>query len=344
MAVDDTHPTRAERLAAPPAGGHRVAEDLAEADHELQQVDREVALASLNQWQLAWRRFRRHRMAFVGLGILMFLMAVIIVVPFFQPFVFLEIPGSLKLGGEPPGDVTRFIGGELQTNFAIFGTTYEGRDVFNLVANGGRVSLVVGLFSMVIAGTIGVILGSVAGFLGGMVDNFIMRIVDVFFAIPFLFVILVAARFFGRGDVLSLVLIIGLLSWPLIARLVRASFLSLRETEFVDAARAVGVGNMRIAFRHILPNALSPVIVACTLLVAQAIVLEAFVSFLGFGIRETEVSWGNALANAQEGIRFGNWWWAFFPGMAIALTVLSINFIGDGLRDALDPRSREASS
>jgi peptide/nickel transport system permease protein len=340
MAVDDTQPRRSGQADAPPAHGQRVAEELAD-DENLQQVDREVALASLNQWQLAWRRFRKHRMAFVGLGILIVMAAVVIVVPIFQPFNFLDIPGSMRAGGMPPGEVTRLVDGQMVTQTAIFGTTYEGRDVFNLVANGGRVSLVVGLMSMAIAGTIGVIIGSVAGFLGGIVDNVLMRIVDVFFAIPFLFVILVAARFFGRGDVLSLVLIIGLLSWPLIARLVRASFLSLREADFVDAARAVGVSNMRIAFRHILPNALSPVIVACTLLVANAIVLEAFVSFLGFGIRETEVSWGNALANAQEGIRFGNWWWAFFPGMAIALTVLSINFIGDGLRDALDPRSRE---
>jgi peptide/nickel transport system permease protein len=323
MAVDDTRPRPSDAPGGPP----RVADDV--VDQEGLPIDREVALASLNQWQLAWRRFRRHRMALVGLGIFIFMVAVVVIIPIFEPFVFTDIPGSPRAGGMPPEPDH------------IFGRTGEGRDVFNLVVNGGRISLMVGIFSMAIAGTIGVLAGSIAGFLGGWVDNVLMRVVDVFFAIPFLFVILVAARFFGRGDVLSLVFIIGLLSWPLIARLVRAAFLSLRETDFVDAARAVGVGNMRIAFRHILPNALSPVIVACTLLVAQAIVLEAFVSFLGFGIRETEVSWGNALANAQEGIRHGNWWWAFFPGMAIALTVLAINFMGDGLRDALDPRSRE---
>ncbi|MDP8904909.1 MAG: ABC transporter permease [Chloroflexota bacterium] len=304
----------------------RLAADMA-GDQEPQ--DTEVALASLSQWQLAARRFRRHKMAMVGLGIFIFMVAVIVLVPIDNPYIFQNIPGAPRAGGEPPNRVN------------IFGTTNEGRDVFNLVVNGGRISMSVGVFSMLIAGFVGVVVGSIAGFLGGAVDNALMRIVDVFFAIPFLFVILVAARFFGRGDVLSLVLIIGLLSWPLIARLVRASFLSLRESDFVDAARAVGVGNMRIAFRHILPNALSPVIVAMTLLMANAIVLEAFVSFLGFGIRDTEISWGNALANAQEGIRFGNWWWAFFPGMAIALTVLAINFMGDGLRDALDPRSRE---
>jgi peptide/nickel transport system permease protein len=138
-----------------------------------------------------------------------------------------------------------------------------------------------------------------------------------------------------------IMVVIGITSWPTVARLIRGEVLKQRAIDYTSAALALGCSNWRIIFRHILPNALSPVIVACTLLVANAIVLEAFVSFLGFGIRETEVSWGNALANAQEGIRFGNWWWAFFPGMAIALTVLSINFIGDGLRDALDPRSRE---
>ena len=157
----------------------------------------------------------------------------------------------------------------------------------------------------------------------------------------FLFVILVAARFFGGGDVWSIILIFGLLTWPLIARLVRASFLSLRETDFVDAARAVGVSSRRIAFRHVLPNAMGPVIVAMTLLMASNIILEAFVSFLNFGISETEVTWGNSLSNAQTALSLGNWWWALFPGMAIALTVIAINFIGDGLRDALDPRTKE---
>jgi len=327
MAVDDTHPrprAPGQRPATEQASsaGTRAAEDL-----ELQ--DTEVALASLSQWQLAARRFRRHRMALLGLAIFITMVGIAVVVPMFQPFRFTDIPGAIRPGGDAPSPTH------------IFGTTGEGRDVFNLVVNGGRISLMVGGFSMLIAGFVGVVVGSIAGLGGGMVDNVLMRVVDVFFAIPFLFVILVAARFFGRGDVLSLILIIGLLSWPLIARLVRASFLSLREADFVDAARAVGVGNLRIAFRHILPNAMGPVIVAMTLLMANAIVLEAFVSFLGFGIRETEVSWGNALANAQNALRFGNWWWAFFPGMAIALTVLAINFMGDGLRDALDPRSRE---
>jgi ABC-type dipeptide/oligopeptide/nickel transport system permease subunit len=288
----------------------------------------EVALRSLSQWQLARRRFLRHRLALVGLVVFSIMLFVAVFGPILVPFNPLFFPGATKPGGDAPS-VTH-----------IFGTDRDGRDVFAMVINGARISMTVGLFSMLIAGFVGVVVGAVAGWMGGRVDNILMRFVDVLFAIPFLFVILVAARFFGRGDVLSLVLIFGLLSWALIARLVRASFLSLREADFVDAARAVGVGGGRIAFRHILPNALGPVIVSMTLLMAANIVLESFVSFLNFGISETQISWGNALANAQNALSLGNWWWAFFPGMAIALTVIAINFVGDGLRDALDPRTR----
>ena len=288
----------------------------------------EVALKSLSQWQLARRRFLRHRLALVGLLIFFGMVFIAIFGPVLVPFDPLYFPGATKFGGDPPSATH------------IFGTDRDGRDVFAMVINGARISITVGLFSMLIAGFVGVVVGAVAGWMGGRVDNILMRCVDVLFAIPFLFVILVAARFFGRGDVTSLVLIFGLLSWALIARLVRASFLSLREADFVDAARAVGVGGGRIAFRHILPNALGPVIVSMTLLMASNIVLESFVSFLNFGISETQISWGNALSNAQNALGLGNWWWAFFPGMAIALTVIAINFVGDGLRDALDPRTR----
>lgn len=293
-----------------------------------EEADVEVALESLSQWQLAFRRFKRHRLALIGVFIFSFMVMVAVFGPIVAPYN-RNIPGTVKPGGDPP------------TAAHVFGTTREGKDVLNLVINGARISMIIGVSSMSIAGFVGVVVGALAGYFGGWVDNLLMRLVDVLFAIPFLFIILVAARFFGQGEVMSLVLIFGLLSWPLIARLVRALFLSLREADFVDAARAVGVGNVRIAFRHILPNALGPVIVAMTLLMASNIVLEAFVSFLNFGIKETEVSWGNVLANAQTALILGNWWWAFFPGMAIALTVIAINFIGDGLRDALDPRSRE---
>ena len=316
MALPDIQSPTALQFGGPGGGPQPEAEDV------------EVSLESLSQWQLAWRRFKLHRLAAIGLVIFGFMVALAILGPIIDPYNPLVIPNALKPGGDAPSLAH------------LFGTDNVGRDVMSMVINGARISVSIGVFSMLIAGIVGVLVGAVAGYVGGLVDNILMRIVDVFFAIPFLFVILVAARFFGQGQLISLILIFGLLSWPLIARLVRAMFLSLREADFVEAARAVGVSDIRITFRHILPSALGPVIVAMTLIMASNIVLEAFVSYLGFGLSEDQTSWGNALSNAQTVLSQGNWWWAFFPGMAIALTVLAINFIGDGLRDALDPRSK----
>lgn len=290
--------------------------------------DVEVPLESLSQWQLARRRFRRHKLAQLGLVTFGFIVLIAIVGPILAPYDPTQIPGATTPGGDPP------------TGAHPFGTDDAGRDVFRMVVNGARISVAVGAFSMLIAGIVGIAVGAVAGFRGGRLDGILMRLVDAFFAIPFLFVILVAARFFGEGQVWSIIVIFGLLSWPLIARLVRASFLSLREAEYVEAARAVGVPGRRIVLRHMLPNATGPIVVAMTLLMASNIVLEAFVSYLNFGISPDQTSWGNALANAQNALILGNWWWAFFPGMAIAITVIAISFVGDGLRDALDPRTR----
>lgn len=291
-------------------------------------ADVEVPLESLSQWQLARRRFRRHKLAQLGLVTFGFIVLIAIVGPIVAPYDPTQIPGATTPGGDPP------------TGAHPFGTDDAGRDVFRMVVNGARISVAVGAFSMLIAGIVGIAVGALAGFRGGRLDGILMRLVDAFFAIPFLFVILVAARFFGEGQVWSIIVIFGLLSWPLIARLVRASFLSLREAEYVEAARAVGVPARRIVLRHMLPNATGPIVVAMTLLMASNIVLEAFVSYLNFGISPDQTSWGNALANAQNALILGNWWWAFFPGMAIAITVIAISFIGDGLRDALDPRTR----
>jgi len=200
--------------------------------------------------------------------------------------------------------------------------------------------LLIGFLSMLIGVGIGTFVGAVAGYAGGFLDNVLMRIVDVMLSLPILFVILVASRFFGGGNVLLIILIFGFFSWMGIARLVRSLFLSIREREFVEAARAVGVRDRRIIFRHILPNAVSPIIVTASLVVGGNIIGEAFVSFLGFGVNPIYPTWGNILSNALTFVLQGNWWWPFFPGMAIILTVLAVNFIGDGLRDALDPRSR----
>jgi peptide/nickel transport system permease protein len=296
-------------------------------------ADYEVSLESLSQWQLAWRKFRKHRMALVGMGILIFFVAAAIVGPLFLPYAFDIIPKPDKIvyaGRGPTLDHPFGETGGLQ------------RDVLTLVLNGARTSLFIGFSSMLIGVSIGTIVGSIAGYIGGFLDNLLMRIVDVMLSLPSLFVILVVARFFKdqRDNVWSIVLVFGLFSWMGVSRLVRSLFLSIREREFVEAAKAVGVRDRRIIFKHILPNALSPIVVAATLIVAGNIIGEAFVSFLGFGVNPINPTWGNILSNALTFIPVGNWWWPLFPGLAIILTVLAVNFIGDGLRDAFDPRTR----
>ena len=269
-------------------------------------------------------------MALIGTATFGFMILLAIVGPIIWPYnplgVRSDLPGTQ---GFSPGQMFPF------------GSDGAGRSVWVLVANGARLSILIGLSTMFISVTIGTVVGAIAGYFGGRLDGFLMRLVDLFLSIPFLFVVLVAARFFGGGELIPLIVIFGVLFWPGLARLVRALFLTLREQEFVLAARAVGVGDMRIAFRHILPNAMGPIVVTATLTVAQAILTEAFVSYLNFGLKAQDISWGNALADAQSRMSVGNWWWPFFPGIFIALTVIAINFMGDGLRDALDPRSRE---
>ena len=295
-------------------------------------TDYEVSLRSLSQLELAWRKFRQHRLALVGLGILIFLIGVAVIGPIFLPFTPVPPrPDQIVFTGRPPSLAHPF--GE---------TGGLQADVLMLVINGARTSLFLGFTSMAIGVAIGTIVGAVAGYVGGFVDNLMMRIVDVMLSLPLLFVILVVARFFkdAKDNVWSIIIVFGLFSWMGVSRLVRSLFLSIREREFVEAARAVGVGDRRIIFKHILPNAFSPVIVVASLLIGANISGEAFVSFLGFGVNPNTPTWGNVLANALTFIAQGNWWWPLFPGLAIILAVLAVNFVGDGLRDAFDPRSR----
>lgn len=318
-----------EEPATTPAELERQAADAAQA------ADYEVNLEALSQFQLAWRKFKKHRLALIGLGILGFFVLVAAIGPFLMPFSFTDIPRPdvVVYQGRPPSLAHPF--GE---------TGGLQRDVLMLVINGARASLFIGFSSMFIGVVIGTIVGSVAGYMGGFIDNLLMRAVDVMLSLPILFVILVFARIFGggQGNVLTIVIIFGLFSWMGIARLVRSLFLSIREREFVEAAKAVGVRDRRIIFRHILPNAFSPIVVSASLIVAGNIIGEAFVSFLGFGVNPTQPTWGNILSNSLTFIQppLNNWWWPLFPGLAIILTVLAVNFVGDGLRDAFDPRSR----
>jgi peptide/nickel transport system permease protein len=284
-------------------------------------------------WLDAWRRFRRHRLAMVGAVVLLAMVAGVVVGPLLYRVPIDEIDFRSKLQGPSVAHP--------------LGTDDLGQDLLARMLYGGRISLAVGVVAMLIAITVGTAVGAVAGQLGGAADNALMRVTDLFLSLPQLPIFLLVVylfrdaikKVFGAelGVFLLIVAVIGGLRWMPVARLVRAQFLSLREKEFVEAARSLGVPPLRQVVRHILPNALGPVIVAGSLDVAAAIILESTLSFLGLGFPPDIPTWGRILFDAKDNLDFAPHW-ALFPGTAIFLAVLSINFIGDGLRDTLDPR------
>jgi peptide/nickel transport system permease protein len=233
-----------------------------------------------------------------------------------------------------------------------FGTDTVGRDILARTIYGGQISLIIGLTAVIIEVMVGIFIGAFSGYYGGLVDSLLMRFTEAMLNIPQILLLIVMAKFIGgqitdihllgrtfSGSVLVIVAIIGLTSWPYLARIVRAEFLSIKEREFILAARATGTPTWEIIFKHILPNCVAPIVVSATLGVASAITLEAYISFLGLGVRPPTATWGNMLENAYNYIETAYWLW-LFPGLFIVFTVLSINFLGDGLRDALDPHSR----
>jgi peptide/nickel transport system permease protein len=280
-----------------------------------------------------WKRFRRHKLAIAGAFVLCFVSLVAILAPLLH----LQDPNAI--------DQVHWQGYPLAPGIAghLLGTDENGRDLLSRLIFGAQISLQVAIFAVIMELTIGTVLGAVAGYYGGWIDYALMRLTDVFLSIPLLPLLLVLTAIVAATSTRAslsfgvIVVIIGALSWPAVARLVRASFLSLREKEFCEAARAIGGRDGRIIFRHLLPNAVAPIIVQGTLEIAGVIILESTLSFLGFGIQPPTASWGNMLANAESNMTNAPWV-AIFPGLCILLTVLAINYLGDGMRDALDPK------
>lgn len=288
-----------------------------------------VPPSPVGQWRMAWRKFRRHKVALAGLVVLALLTVACLLAPWIAPkdFADQDLGNTFAKPGEEG---------------FLLGADSLGRDQLTRLLYGGRVSLAVGFGVALISGTFGTIVGALAGFYGRWVDSALMRTTDGFLALPALVVLIVASRVLG-GSIWDIVFVVSLVSWMPIARIVRGVFLSLREKEFVEAARAVGARNHRIILRHLLPNAMGPIVVNLTLTVAAAILAESALSFLGFGIQPPTPTWGNMLATSKGFMTIASHL-VWFPGLMILITVLAVNFVGDGMRDALDPTQRKAKA
>ncbi len=280
-----------------------------------------------SQWAYARRRFFRHRLAMVSLVVLLIVLGAGLAADFVAPYAYDEI--DLENSG---------VGPTLEDKH-FFGTDVLGRDYFSRVVYGIQTSERVAFIVAGLSTLIGVIVGAFAGYYGRWADNLLMRLTDLVLTLPGLAVLLTLSAFLGDGSQYRVAIILALLFWTTLARIVRGSFLSLREKEYVEAARAAGSGDARIMFRHILPNAIGPIIVNATLIVGLAILVEAALSFLGFGIQPPTPALGKLIADGQD-TASTYWWLVTFPGLTIVLIVLCINFVGDGLRDALDPTQR----
>jgi oligopeptide transport system permease protein len=274
-------------------------------------------------WDDAWARLRSNKLAMLGLAFLVIMVLLCIAAPWLTPYGYEQ--QNLRLGATPPSAAH------------WLGTDNFGRDMLTRILYGGRVSLMVGFIATAVALLIGVTYGAIAGYVGGRLDAVMMRLVDILYALPFMIFIILLMVVFGR-NLLLLFLAIGAVEWLTMARIVRAQVQSLRQQEFVEAAISIGLGPAAIIRRHVIPNALGPVIVYTTLTIPSVMLLEAFLSFLGLGIQPPQSSWGLLISNGVESMEEYPWM-LIFPGLALTLTLFALNFLGDGLRDALDPKA-----
>ena len=279
-----------------------------------------------SQWAIAARHLQRNKLALLGLFTVVALYLIAFLAPLIAPYDPIAQGDLTTTGYLPPGPEH------------WLGTDQFGRDMLSRIIYGARISLAIGFIAVAIAIVLGSLLGAIAGYIGGKIDAVIMRFTDMVMAFPRLVLLIMIIALF-ESSVTLIILILGLTQWPGTARLVRGEVLSLREQEYVQAARALGFGRARIIMRHLIPNVLAPVIVAATLGIGNTIVLEAGLSFLGMGVQPPTPSWGTLVADGRQNL-IGAWWVATFPGLAIVVTVLAFNLVGDGLRDALDPRLR----
>ena len=280
----------------------------------------------LSPAELSWRQFRKHRVAMVSVTVFVVIALACLAAPLLAPYG----PDAIDMANLRQAPSVRH----------WMGTDDLGRDVLSRLLFGGRVSILIGVLAAILGTGLGTLVGAVAGFYGRWADNVLMRVTDVAYAIPTLPLLIVLSAY-SNAAALSMILIIGLLSWMTTARVVRAQVLSIKETEYVLAARSIGVSHAGIIARHVVPNAMGPIIVGATLAVGNAIMVESSLSFLGLGIQPPTATWGNMLMDSQATM-VSRPWLTVFPGLAILLVVLAINFIGDGLHDALDPTVRSA--
>ncbi len=274
-------------------------------------------------WEDALYRLRQNKLAMIGMVYLIFMVIICLLTPWIAPYGYEE--QNLRLGAVPP-NAEHWLG-----------TDTFGRDMLTRILYGGRLSLLVGFIATAVALVIGVTYGAIAGYAGGKTDNVMMRLVDIFYALPYMIFIILLMVVFGR-NLLLLFLAIGAVEWLVMARIVRGQIQSLRQQEYVEAAMSLGLSPAAIIIKHLIPNALGPVIVYTTLTIPNVMLLEAFLSFLGLGIQPPQSSWGVLISYGVETMEEYPWL-LIFPGLALTLTLFALNFLGDGLRDALDPKA-----